>query len=408
MVRRRTLSLLFFLRKGKDSENERIYLRITVDGLRTEVSINRTIDPSHWNQAKGCAKNNSPVGKEINSRLDQIRNQIYQNERELIDRNRQVTAQSLKESFLQINDESNRLILQVYQEHNDNLKLLLNNGIAPGTYERHVTSRNHLESFILTKFGLHDYPLKNIDHYFIKEYEVYLKTVKKCCNNTTVKYIRNFGKIIRYALNNDWIRLNPFRNIRYRLDEVDKPFLNHVELDLIIKKPISIKRIAQVRDVFVFCCFTGLAFVDVKSLTKKDLEVGFDGKIWIKKQRHKSKQLQQVPLLPIASQIIQRYSTDPDCITKGVLLPVLTNQKMNAYLKEVADICGIDKNLTTHCARHTFATTVALANGISIESTSKMLGHSNIRMTQKYARILDSTIGQEMNQLAGKLNFQLN
>ena len=162
------------------------------------------------------------------------------------------------------------------------------------------------------------------------------------------------------------------------------------------------------RDVFVFCCFTGLAFVDVKSLTAKDLEAGFDGNIWIKKQRHKSKQMQQVPLLPIAKQIIQRYSTYPECIRKGVLLPVLSNQKMNAYLKEIADICGINKTLTTHCARHTFATTVALANGISLESTSKMLGHASLTMTKRYARILDSTIGQEMTQLAGKLSFQLN
>lgn len=146
----------------------------------------------------------------------------------------------------------------------------------------------------------------------------------------------------------------------------------------------------------------------MKSLSLKDLETGFDGNPWIKKQRHKSKQWAHIPLLPIAKQIIDRYSKYPDCIRKGVLLPVLTNQKMNAYLKEVADLCGITKNLTTHCARHTFATTVKLANGISMESTSKMLGHSSIKMTMKYARILDSTIGQEINQLAEKLQFHMN
>lgn len=160
--------------------------------------------------------------------------------------------------------------------------------------------------------------------------------------------------------------------------------------------------------MFVFCCLTGLAFIDVKTLTKNDLEEGSDGTLWIKKQRHKTNQWAHIPLLPQARQIIEKYGTNPVCLLQDVLLPVTSNQKMNAYLKEVSDLCGITKNLTTHCARHTFATTVMLANGVSIESTSKMLGHSNIRMTQKYARILDSTINKEVKQLTGKLNFQLN
>lgn len=173
-------------------------------------------------------------------------------------------------------------------------------------------------------------------------------------------------------------------------------------------KEFTIKRIAQVRDVFVFCCFTGLAFIDVKTLTPKDIETGIDGDPWIRKQRNKSKQWAHIPLLPVAKQIIEKYKYTPESQRKGVLLPVLSNQKMNAYLKEIADLCGITKNLTTHCARHTFATTVTLANHISMESVSKMLGHSSLNMTQKYARILDSTIGQEMNQLAEKLKSQIN
>ena len=271
-----------------------------------------------------------------------------------------------------------------------------------------MTSRKHLESYIRDTYKMDDYPLIEIDHDFIVRYETYLRTVKGCCNNTTVKYIKNFGKIIKYALNNDWIRINPFRSIKYRLEEVDKTFLNNDELEAIISKRIDIPRVAQVRDVFVFCCFTSLAFVDVKSLTARDLETGFDGKTWIRKKRHKSKQMQHVPLLKIPEQIIEKYKDNPECIKKGVLLPVLTNQKMNAYLKEVADICGIKKNLTTHCARHTFATTVALANGISMESTSKMLGHSSLAMTKRYARMLASTIGREMEQLAGKLSYSMN
>ena len=164
------------------------------------------------------------------------------------------------------------MILEVYQEHNDDLKLKVNKGVAPGTYERHVTSRKHLESYIQDTYNKKDIPLREIDHQFITRYETYLRTKRNCANNTTVKYIKNFGKIIRFALNNDWIRVNPFRNIKYRLEEVDKPYLNLEELNSVTNKTISIQRIAQVRDVFVLCCFTGLAFVDVKSLSQKDIE----------------------------------------------------------------------------------------------------------------------------------------
>ncbi len=401
---------MFMIRRGQLLRNHEapIYMRITVDGERAEISIKRTIDPAYWDGVKGNAKTGFSFAKELNNRFDQIRYEVYQIQQELIDRNKPVTAQALKNAYLNINDEGNRTILQVYLEHNENMKLLINKGVSYGTYERHVTSRKHLESYIQDTYNKEDYLLRDVDHQFIVKYETYLRSKRNCCNNTTVKYIKNFGKIIRYALSNDWIRVNPFRNIKYRLEEVDKSFLNLEELNSVINKHITILRVAQVRDVFVFCCFTGLAFVDVKSLCLKDLETGFDGNPWIKKQRHKSKQWAHIPLLPLAKQIIDKYSTNPDCIRKGVLLPVLTNQKMNAYLKEVADLCGITKNLTTHCARHTFATTVTLANKISMESVSKMLGHSSLAMTKKYARILDSTIGQEMNQLAMKLQFQAN
>jgi site-specific recombinase XerD len=208
-------------------------------------------------------------------------------------------------------------------------------------------------------------------------------------------------------MNRDWIQAKPFRNIRFHLEEVDKPFLSQGELNKLMAREFAIARIAQVRDVFVFCCFTGLAFIDVKTLTAKDLQQGVDGNLWIRKQRNKSKQWAHIPLLPDARLIIDQYRSNLQCQRKGVLLPVLSNQKMNAYLKEIADLCGIQKNLTTHCARHTFATTVTLANKISMESVSKMLGHSSLAMTMKYARILDSTIGLEMSQLADKMKTQI-
>lgn len=401
---------MFFIRRTKLRKNLEapVLMRITVNGERTDISIQRTILPEQWNSDRGCAKPATRFGKELNQCLDQIRLQVYQCHKELLSRNLPVTTASIKTTFLHgIEDAEVHTLLDLYREHNNNLKTSIDKGVARATYTRHETSRRNLERFLHDVYQREDINLREITHVFVKDYETYLRTVRNCNNNSTVKYIKNFGKIVREALNRDWIQVDPFRNIKYHLEEVDKPFLSKGELQKIMTRDFEIMRIAQVRDVFVFCCFTGLAFIDVKTLTEKDLVQGVDSKLWIRKQRNKSKQWAHIPLLPDARQIIEQYRSNPQCQRKGVLLPVLSNQKMNAYLKEIADLCGINKNLTTHCARHTFATTVTLANNISMESVSKMLGHSNLTMTMKYARILDSTIGQEMSQLADKLKSQI-
>jgi site-specific recombinase XerD len=407
---RRTFSIMFMIRKNKKLKNQDvpIYMRITVDGERAEISIKRTVNPGFWNEVKGCAKSGTQYAKELNYFLEQMRHKVYEHQQDLINRNKIVTASALKNAFLNKGDDQSRTILQTYEEHNEILKEKINKGISRNTYIRHTTSKQHLERFIRSQYGKSDLYLADIDHSFITRYETYLRTKRDCNNNTTVKYIRNLGKIIREAMKNDWIKLDPFRHIKLKTEEVDKPFLNKTELNALIQREITIKRVAQVRDIFVFCCYTGLAFVDVQSLCSKDIESDSDGNIWIRKQRHKSKQWAHIFLLPLAKSILEKYKTHPECIRRDVLLPVSSNQKMNAYLKEVADLCGISKNLTTHCARHTFATTVTLANNISMESVSKMLGHSSLAMTKKYARILDSTISKEMNHLAEKLQLNLN
>lgn len=402
---------MFFIRRTKLRKNLEapVFMRITVNGERTDISIQRTILPEQWNSDRGYAKPATRFGKELNQCLDQIRLQVYQCHKELLSRNLPVTTEAIKKTFLHgIEDAEAHTLLDLYSEHNINLKTSIDKGVSRATYIRHETSRRNLGRFLHDVYQREDINLKEVNHVFVKDYETYLRTVRNCNNNSTVKYLKNLGKIVREALNRDWIQVDPFRNIKYHLEEVDKPFLSQGELQKIMTRDFEIMRIAQVRDVFVFCCFTGLAFIDVKTLTAKDLVQGVDGKLWIRKQRNKSKQWAHIPLLPDARLIIDQYRSNPQCQRKGVLLPVITNQKMNAYLKEIADLCGIQKNLTTHCARHTFATTVTLANNISMESVSKMLGHSNLTMTMKYARILDSTIGIEMSQLAERLKSQEN
>ena len=408
MRARKTFSILFYVKRSKLLLNAEapIFMRISVNGQRAECRILRSIKPELWNNSRGCAYPKNEQARDVNTYLEQAREKIYQLRQDVEHRNQEVTAELLKDLYLGRNLEEPKTLIEVYREHNERVKLMVGKGFTEGTMQRHEVSMRHLQDFLQQKYKKNDIFLKDIDKAFINNYETYLRVTRNCCNNTTVKYIKNFQKIIKMALEYEWIKSNPFRGIRYKLEEVDKPFLIKDELEKVMKKEFSIKRLEHVRDVFLFCCFTGLAFVDVYSLTEKDLEVDNSGNVWIKKQRHKTRQWAHIPLLPPARRLLEKYRLDPICLKNQTLLPVYSNQRMNAYLKELADLCGIKKNLTTHCARYTFATTVTLANNISMESVSKMLGHASINMTKKYARILDSTISKEMGNLTNK--FDLN
>lgn len=251
------------------------------------------------------------------------------------------------------------------------------------------------------KYKKNDIPVKDVDHKFITGLEYYLKTTRKCAHNSAIKYITNFKKIIRIAYANDWIDKDPFLHWKAELKIVEREFLAEEEIQKIIKLELKMERLDQVRDIFIFCCYTGLAYVDVKKLEDSDIVIGIDGERWIKTRRSKTDTRSNIPLLPTAIAIIEKYSTHND---SDKLLPVLSNQKMNAYLKEIADVCGIEKNLTFHLARHTFATTVTLTNGVPIESVSKTLGHKSLKTTQHYAKILDRKVSDDMAILKEKLS----
>jgi site-specific recombinase XerD len=295
------------------------------------------------------------------------------------------------------------MLLVLFQEHNDEVKSLVGREFSAGTVERYKTCKKHITDFLKHKYNINDLPVHKVDYKFITDLEYYLKTTKKNAHNTAVKYIANFKKIIRIALANDWISKDPFLKWKAKLKRVDREFLNQEEIEKIINLEIKIPRLDYVRDIFIFSCFTGLAYIDCKNLTKENLVIGVDGEKWIHTTRKKTETRSSIPILPIAGRIIQKYEDDPILRYKGLVLPVLSNQKMNAYIKEIADLCGIQKNLTFHLARHTFATTVTLTNGVPIESVSKMLGHTNLRTTQHYAKVLDMKVGRDMALLKDKL-----
>ncbi|MEM9897154.1 MAG: site-specific integrase [Bacteroidota bacterium] len=283
------------------------------------------------------------------------------------------------------------------------VKKQIGKDFALGTYKRFETTLKHIQEFIQYQYRLDDVFLSEIRFQFVTDLEFYLKTVKECNHNSTLKYIRNFRKIINLAVKNEWMDRDPFMKYQVKLKETKRGFLDKDELSNLANKELSVERLDQVRDVFVFCCYTGLSYSDVEKLTTRDISKGIDGEYWIFTERKKTGTDSNIPLLPKALEIIEKYAENPSVINSGQILPMISNQKMNAYLKELATLCGIDKHLTFHMARHTFATTVTLTNGVSIETVSSMLGHKNIRTTQIYAKVVQSKVSDDMMKLKGLL-----
>ena len=246
--------------------------------------------------------------------------------------------------------------------------------------------------------------MTEINGEFVRAFEFYLKTEKECQQNTVIRYMKCLKKITNLALANEWIAKDPFIGIKFHEKEVIREFLTLEELQTIYQKEFTVERIVLVRDIFIFAAFTGLAFIDVQQLSPEHLVRDDNGNLWIRKPRQKTKNMCNIPLLDIPQEILKKYENHPFRHKKGTLLPVPCNQKMNSYLKEIADLCNIQKKLTTHTARHSYATSVCLANGVSIENVAKMLGHSNIKMTQHYAKVLDRSIMKVMCNVARALS----
>ena len=405
-VKRNTLSVLFIIKKAKLLKNGEapICMRITVNKRVVEVMIKRSIPVDLWNQKKECSKGKDRVATELNHYINTVRAKVLQIHRELEIDNKPITADIIKDCFYG-RDKVQRSLLEVYAEHNEKCRALIGKEYTESTVTKFDTSINRLKEYIRSCYHRDDIMLAELDGQFIRDFDFWLKTDKHCQNNSALKHLKNLKKVIRIALANDWIKKDPFYGIHFKQDEVNVEFLSREELDILMNKEFTIKRLEQVRDVFVFCCFTALAFVDVQQLSREHLIKDNNGALWIRKARQKTNQMCNVPVLSIPQRILRKYEDNAECIKKGVLLPVISNQRMNAYLKEIADVCGIAKRLTTHVARHTAATVVFLANDVSMENVSKILGHSNIRMTQHYAKVLDSSIMRDMVNV--KKNFSI-
>lgn len=407
-MERTTFSVLFFIRRTRLNKHGEapVEMRITINGTRIDSSLKRTIPPQYWNVAKGQAMPKNRECKELNAYMDTVKLRLMTLQREMELDGEHITPKSLLNKFLGFKDKKPQYtILGVFREHNDKCTKLSGIDMSPATVERYETSYKHTAEFIKHTYHVDDLDINSVDHRFITEYEFYLKTERKCSHNTATKYLKNFKKITRIALANEYMAKDPFANIKFRLDEVDRDFLEDHELKRIIDKRFTIERLEQVKDLFLVLCFTGLAFSDLKGLRDEHIFTDNNGKKWIRKKRQKTKNMCNIPLLDIPLAIFEKYKEHP-CRLKGEFLPIATNQKVNAYIKEIMDLCGIQKTISSHTGRHTFSTTVALANGVSMESVAKMLGHSNTNMTRHYAKVLDRTVMNEMSNVADKFQYK--
>lgn len=395
------VKILCFIKKTKllKNGNAPIFMRITFNKAKTEFGIKENISPKLWNKelekVDGCA----PEAIKINMLLEQYKQRIQTIKYILEGEGVKVTALKIKEKLLG-KRENRKTVVKIFEEHNNDARALIGKGFAADTVQRYETTLMHFMKFIKNKYNRDDMAFTELTPHMMTQFEMYFKTERNCSHNTTIKYLKNFKKIVLIAIANGWIQKDPFASMKFKKTPVETIYLTPKELKTLRYKKINITRLENVRDIFLFCCFTGMAFSDVKTLKKEHISTDNDGFTWIHKNRMKTNQKSTILVLDVAKSIIAKYENHPQIQLSESVLPVPSNQKMNAYLKELADICEIKKPISTHVARHTFATTVTLENNIPLEVVSKMLGHSNTKMTQHYAKTTEALIKKNMSKIA--------
>jgi len=398
-MKRNSFGFVFFIKRTKLLKNgeAHIRLRIKVNSVAVESQIKRSIRPELWNQGTESSTGRDRHSVELNDYIRMLKLKILTIHRDLELTGAHFTARLIMDKLYSA--EEKRTLVAIFRKHNDDIRKLIGIDYEKRTVTRYDSCCLYLEDMLKSTYGKDDISLIEVNGELIRNYEMYLKTVRGCQQNTVIRYMKCFKKVINMAIANEWMSKDPFAGIRFTAKEVIKDVLTKDELDTLINKEFHSKRLEYVRDVFIFCCFTGLAYVDVNNLRAEDIGTDNNGDLWIRKTRQKTDVEFHVPLLGVPKTILRKYKDDPQCYKTESILPVTSNQKMNSYLKEIAELCGISKNMTTHTARRTYATTVCHENGVAIENISKMLGHKDIRMTMHYTKIADATIKRDMEQV---------
>ena len=390
---RSTFKVLFFLKRDKQKKDGSVpvYCRITIDGKEARFGMKKDIDPKLWNIKEGKATGKSAESSEVNALLEKTKAGIHKIYRDVQERENAVSAEKVKNIFLGI-DSKQYMLMKAFDEHVEEKFNLIGKRIVKSTYYRYYYLRTRLSEFLLEKYHLSDIPLREINYQFIRDFEIYLLTVRGNKQSTIAQYLINLKKIVELAYKNEWIFRNPFINYKIEDEKSERGYLSQREVEILMNWKLD-KKLERTRDVFIFCCFTGLSYIDVFKLTREQIQLSIDGQQWIMGKREKTDMDYFIPMMEIPKKILEKYKSH--IFKDGKLLPVKVSLTVNRHLKEIAEICGIKKHLTFHLSRHTFAT-LTMSKGVSLESVSKMLGHKNIQTTQIYAKMTTEKVGRDM------------
>ncbi len=398
-MHRTTFNVIFFCKKTKVTKKGKapIYARITTSGRATEVHTQCQIEPERWNQRLERSLYKDEIDQRINSIIASYRANILAAYDQLLKENKTPDCFSIKQRLISFS--GSRMFLSEFSKYCDKRQKEVGTRITQLTANKYHRLLRYLTEYTKQQYRKDDLPLDMIGYEYIDGLNTFMQTAHNCKNNGAVNLLCCLKNFILYAIRNEWIEKNPFRYYKMKVDRTNiKVPLTKEELDTLLKNPMPNDRLDRIRDVFCFCALTGLAFTDADHLQRKHITTDEQGMQWIHKPREKTAVMSRVPLLPQAVRILQKYESDETCKSRGKLLPVPSNSKMNAYLKELAGICNIPKNLTTHCARHTFAT-LAIEYGMPIDIIAKILGHTNTNMTRRYAKISEANISREMRKI---------
>ena len=403
----KTFSIHFWLNTAKKKNDiALVYARVTVNGKRAEISLKRYQSVTSWDPKTKRARPRTPNAPALNAYLDQVYADLLACQKQLLSEFKLITAQAIKARYLG-EDEQQKTLLELVDYHNTTMKTVL----KFGTLKNYYTTERYLKRFLKARIKSSDIYLKQLSYSFIIDFEQYLRkgpsinSKQPLNNNGVMKHLERLKKLMNLALQLEWIEKDPFVRFKLKFTKHQRDYLSESELQIFEQGVLKAEHYRKTRDIFVFSCYTGLSYTDVKLLTDSNIVRGIDGDYWIFTQREKTEQPVKIPLLDKALDIIKKYDIDADNKTK--LLPVFSNQKTNVYLKEVTALFEIKKNITFHSARHTFATTVTLSNGVPIETVSKLLGHSKLSTTQVYARVIEEKVSVDIRNLKNKLRKEL-
>ena len=393
---RSSFAILFFIRESRVRKDgtASIEIVLTVNGERCAFSTGKRVKSCNWDKAKQQVKGKDEEAQSLNNYLKTIKAKLYQKEAELLDRGFIITAELLRDAYFdKVESLKEKSLFEVFAEHNKEQEKLVGNGVSKATYWISVYTVRLLKEFVQQKYKREDLYLRELNLNFIQSFHTFLRIDKRMAQNSSTKHLKLLKKIINLAVANSYMTTNPFITYKIEREPVDIDFLDEEELRKIINFDTPLPRLEKAKDMFLFGCFTGLSYIDIKTLSPEHFEKDNTGRIWIKKRRVKTGVLSRIPLLPIAKLILDKYKGGEK------LLPIQDPPDINKYLKDIAILCDIKKRITFHTSRHTFASTVTLANNISLEVVSKMLGHTNTRMTNHYAKLIDKCIGEQMDKL---------